>query len=228
MAGLAATALVTIALVRGRHTTRLGLMAVLVIVPSVVELVLSARRPIFTTQTMIWTSIPFSVLVTAGILALRQRVLVLTAAGAMVVFSAVGILGVHRFAGKEDWRAAAGYLAQRAGDGDLVLFSAGWAQLPFDHYSTRVSGPALVRHGLPVDMFERGILEPKMTAADVPRLESLAAERESFWVVYSHDWYTDPAGIAPASLERRWRPVEVREFPGIRLIEYSVLPGAPE
>jgi mannosyltransferase len=227
-AALAAAVLVGIGLARGRRDGGLILMLVLVVVPPAIELLVSLRRPIFFTQTIVWTSVPFSILFAAGILSLRGRALTLVAAAAVVLFNGMGILGVHRFAGKEDWRAATGYVAQRATGSELILFSAGWSQLPFDHYYVRQDGPALVRHGLPADMFDRGILEPKMSTADVSRLEALTADRDSVWVVYSHDWYTDPSGIVPASLGARWRQADARTFPGIHVVHYALSPASPK
>jgi 4-amino-4-deoxy-L-arabinose transferase-like glycosyltransferase len=223
VAGVAATFLVGLGVLRGRRTPGIVMMAVLLAVPPVVELLVSLRRPIFYTQTMIWTSIPFSVLAAAGLLAIRRPALRLTAGALVVLYSTLGIVGVHEYPGKEDWRSATAYVAARAGYQELVLFSAGWSQLPFDHYYAHQGGPPLVRDGLPADLFDRHVLEPKMTPADVPRLETLAAQRTSFWVVYSHDWYTDATGIVPAAL-RGWTRVDGHDFPGIRVVRYASLP----
>jgi len=49
---------------------------------------------------------------------------------------------------------------------------------------------------VPVDLFDRGVLEPKMAASDLSRLRALIQGRERVWLVYSHDWYTDPPALA--------------------------------
>jgi 4-amino-4-deoxy-L-arabinose transferase-like glycosyltransferase len=223
VAGVAAALLVGLGVLRGRHTPGIAMMAVLLMIPPAVELLVSLRRPVFYTQTMIWTSIPFSVLAAAGLLAIRPSALRLAAGALVAVYSALGIVGVHEFPGKEDWRSATAYVAARAGYQELVLFSAGWSQLPFDHYYPHQGGPPLVRDGLPADLFDRHVLEPKMTPADVPRLETLVAQHNSFWVVYSHDWYTDATEIVPAAL-RGWTRVDGHDFPGIRVVRYASPP----
>jgi len=40
-----------------------------------------------------------------------------------------------------------------------------------------------------------------MAASDLPRLRALVQGRERVWLVYSHDWYTDPEGLIPWVLE---------------------------
>jgi hypothetical protein len=78
----------------------------------------------------------------------------------------------------------------------------------------------VTEHGVPVDMFDRGILEPKMAESDLPRLRALVQGRQRAWLVYSHNWYTDPQGLIPLALEEdlalagQWRfyGLEVRFY----------------
>jgi hypothetical protein len=197
------------------------MLVVLLVAPAAGEYLISFRTPIFFTQTLVWTFVPLSVLLAAGILRLRLRPLTVLTASVALAISAIGVHGYHRYTGKEDWRGAVTYLAPRVGRQELILFSAGWAQLPFDYYLKQSGGPALVRHGLPADMFERHVLEPKMTSEDLPRLDHLLAGRSTVWVIYSHNWYTDPRGLVPSHLNARFEEVSVREFPGIEMIRYA-------
>jgi len=93
-------------------------------------------------------------------------------------------------------------------------------QLPFHYYFRHYDQDAALR-GLPVDLFDRGVLEPKMTEADLPYLRNLLAEQESVWLVYSHDWYTDPEGIIPRELAQQMRLVERREFVGLQVMRFE-------
>ena len=70
------------------------------------------------------------------------------------------------------------------------------------------------KHGLPLDLFESGILEPKMTENDVPGLISLIRGHDRVWLVYSHDDYTDPDGLIPQTLASQMKLVREREFYG--------------
>ena len=79
-----------------------------------------------------------------------------------------------------------------------------------------------MKHGVPVDLFDRGVLEPEMTRQDLGRLNDLIAGRRRVWLIYSHAWYTDPEGLVPEALSsvmelrRRWAPegVEVYLYEG--------------
>jgi hypothetical protein len=107
-------------------------------------------------------------------------------------------------------------VAERVDPGDLILFNATWMQIPFDYYFHRLSDAPVVEHGAPVDLFDRGVLEPKMAESDLPRLRSLIDGHGRVWLVYSHNWYTDPDGLIPLALEEkldlqaRWELDEVQ------------------
>lgn len=120
---------------------------------------------------------------------------------------------------KEDWAEAAAYVAEQIEPGEMVLFNATWVQLPFQYYFRHYDQDAPLR-GLPVDLFDRGVLEPKMTAADLPYMRNLLADQQSVWLVYSHDWYTDPEGIIPRELEQQMRLVDQREFVGLQVMRF--------
>ncbi|HET9224254.1 MAG TPA: hypothetical protein VFO07_17205, partial [Roseiflexaceae bacterium] len=203
-----------------RRPAVLLLLLLLLLVPFAGSLLVSLRRPIFYTRTLIWTSIPFYVLVAAGLLQLRWRPLVGVAVLLLVLLNAGSLWGYYRYYEPEDWRGVAGYVAAEAQPGDLLLFNAGWMQIPFDYYYRRVGAP-LEEHGLPADLFDRGILEPKMTRSDIPRLDELVAGHGRVWLMYSHDWYTDPQRIIPAHLSSTLRQISNRDFRGIKVYLYG-------
>jgi hypothetical protein len=203
-----------------RRRALLALLLLLIVVPFAAELLVSLRRPIYYTRTLLWASIPFYVLLAAGLLQLRLRPLIAAATLALVLLNGASLVNYYRNFEPEGWREAAGWLAPQVRDGDIMLFNAGWTQIPFDYYYRQV-GPPTEQRGLPADLFDRGILEPKMTPADLERLGQLIAGRERVWLVYSHDWYTDPQGIIPhylgATLENRGE----REFNGLKIFRYE-------
>ena len=96
-----------------------------------------------------------------------------------------------------------------------------WGQIPFDYYfRDRYNGP-VTAHGVPVDLFDRGVLEPEMTEDDLPRLRALIRGRERVWLVYSHDWYTDPQGLVPAALGEEMALLRRWEFQGVEILLYG-------
>ena len=146
--------------------------------------------------------------------------------GGLALLLAVNGLALHTYFTyfeKEDWAEAAAYVADEIEPGEIILFNATWVQLPFDYYFRHYGQDTPLR-GLPVDLFDRGVLEPKMTEADLPYMRNLLAEQESVWLVYSHDWYTDPEGIIPRELEQQMMLVEQREFVGLQVMRFERKP----
>jgi hypothetical protein len=186
-------------------------------VPFLGELIVSIHRPIFYGRTLIWITIPLFLLLAAGIAQLRFRLL---------VFVVLGILGTnylfsagdyYRFMQKEDWSTAAGYVANFAQKDDLVLFNSNFVEIPFDYYFKAYEKQyslQVVKQGVPLDLFDSGILEPKMTTSDIPRLTSLLRGHNRVWLVYSHDSYTDPMGLIPQTLASQMKLIRKRDFYG--------------
>jgi len=122
---------------------------------------------------------------------------------------------------KEEWDVAAAYVADRVEEEDLLLFNGTWVQIPFDYYFRRYD-LRVAEHGAPVDLFDRGVLEPKMAASDLPRLHDLISGRERVWLVYSHNWYTDPENLIPSALAQELRLLDRRQFNGLEVRLYGI------
>ena len=200
-----------------KSISRFLLLAALFAIPFLGELLVSLRRPIFYDKTLIWLTIPLLLLLAAGIAHLRFRFLMLIALGVFGTTNLFAGADYYRFMQKEDWHTAAGYVANFAQEDDLVLFNAAWVQIPFDYYFKTYENLYAIqveKRGIPEDMFESGILEPKMTDSDIPGLTALLHGRERVWLVYSHDWYTDPAKLIPQTLASTMTLTRQRYFNG--------------
>ncbi|SHK74380.1 Dolichyl-phosphate-mannose-protein mannosyltransferase [Pseudonocardia thermophila] len=218
---LAAVGLAVAGCLRLRGRPEALLLLALFAGPLLLELLASIRRPIFYSQTLIWTSVPLIVLAAVALSRIRRRALVAAATAALLVLNTVSLVSYYRAGSTEDWEGAALYLAEAAEPGDLVLFNAGWTRIPFDFYYTGV-GPRIDEHGVPAELFERGVLEPRMTQADVPRIDELLRGHRRVWLVYSHDWYTDPDGIVGRHLDSVLERVAEQRFTAIVLREYAL------
>jgi mannosyltransferase len=192
-------------------------LAALVAVPFLGELIVSIRRPIFYDRTLIWTTIPLFLILAAGIVQLRFRPLMILVLGGLGIICLLSAGDYYRFFQKEDWSTAAGYVANFAEKDDLVLFNSNFVEIPFDYYFKPYEEQysiQVARHGVPLDLFDSGILEPKMTANDIPGLISLLRGHNRVWLVYSHDSYTDPMGLIPETLASQKKLIRTREFYG--------------
>ncbi|MFN8446033.1 MAG: glycosyltransferase family 39 protein [Caldilineaceae bacterium] len=194
-----------------------GLLAALFVIPFLAELLVSLWRPIFWGRTLIWTTIPLLLILAAGVAQLKFRPLMLLVLGSLVALNLFSIADYYRFFQKEDWRTAAGYVANFAEKDDLVLFNSNFVVIPFDYYFKpfeKQYSLQIVREGVPLDLFESGILEPEMTESDIPSLTSLLREHNRVWLVYSHDSYTDPRGLIPQTFAAQKKLIRQRDFYG--------------
>jgi hypothetical protein len=200
-----------------REISRFLFLAALFAIPFLGELIVSIRRPVFSDRTLIWTTIPLFLVLAAGIAQLRFRFLILVVLGILGTNNLFSAADYYRFMQKEDWSTAAGYVAYFAQKDDLVLFNATWVQIPFDYYFEAYEDQYSIqveKHGVPKDMFDSGVLEPKMTDSDIPRLISLLSGHNRVWLVYSHSWNTDPMGLIPQTLASKMELIQKRDFYG--------------
>jgi len=204
-----------------RRPARVVLLFVLILTPFVGEWLVSLRRPIFYDRTLIWTSLPLYLLLAAGMRQLRYRPYVLAALLMVLTVNGLSLREYYAHFEKEQWDDAAAFVAERVEPDDLILFNATWVQIPFDFYF-RFHNRPVAEHGVPVDLFDRGILEPKMGERDLPRLRALIRGHERVWLVYSHDWYTDPQGLIPPALEEELDLRDRWGFYGLQVRLYGV------
>jgi hypothetical protein len=192
-------------------------LAVLFAIPFLGELIVSIRRPIFLDRTLIWITIPMFLVLAAGIAQFRFRLLMIVVLGILGTNSLFSAGDYYRFMQKEDWSTAAGYVALFAEKDDLVLFNSNFVVIPFDYYFKPYEKQYSIqveKQGVPADLFDDGILEPKMTDSDIPKLISLLRGHNRVWLVYSHNSYTDPMGLIPRTLASKMKLIRTRDFYG--------------
>jgi hypothetical protein len=199
-------------------------LAALFAVPFLGELLVSIRRPIFYPRTLIWITIPLFLLLAAGIVQLRFRFLMIVVLGILGTNYLFSAGDYYRFVQKEDWSTAAGYVARFAEKDDLVLFNSNFVVIPFDYYFKPFEDKYAIqveKLGVPQDLYNTGILEPKMTDGDVPGLISSLSGHDRVWLVYSHNDYTDPRGLIRQTLASQLKLTRTRDFYGGKVELYE-------
>jgi hypothetical protein len=192
-------------------------LAALFAIPFLGELIVSIRRPIFIDRTLIWTMIPLYLVLAAGVAQLKFRPLMILMLVSLCAINLSSAADYYRFYQKEDWYSAAGFVAYFAEKDDLVLFNSNFVVIPFNYYFRNYEKEyrlKVEKQGVPLDLFDSGMLEPEMTANDVPRLISLLQGHNRVWLVYSHDSYTDPMGLIPETLASQKKLTRTRDFNG--------------
>ncbi|HSQ16643.1 MAG TPA: hypothetical protein VLM83_03005, partial [Anaerolineales bacterium] len=96
-------------------------------------------------------------------------------------------------------------------------FNSNFVVIPFDYYFEEFEEYyrlQVEKQGVPLDLFEDGILEPIMMQDDIAGLIALVSGHHRVWLVYSHDSYTDPLGLIPQTLASQMRLSRQRDFYG--------------
>lgn len=192
-------------------------LAALFGVPFVGELTVRMPQPVLNDLNLVWVTIPLFLLLAAGIAQLKFRLLQIAAVLALTTIYLFSTADYFRFFQKEDWSTPAGYVALFAEEGDLVLFNANSAQIPFDYYFKAYEGQYSIqveKLGLPFDLGASGILNPRMTADDLPGLIALLDEYKRIWLVYGRESDTDPMGLIPQTLAAHMELTRQRDFYG--------------
>lgn len=202
-------------IIYGRHNPRsLALLLLISFVPIGTQLLISLKHSILAAQTLIWASVPYIVLIALGISSIKSKwVFALT----IVLISALNSASLYKYYTefeKERWDLAAEYVAQNSDirepqsndKEDLVLFSSALGQIPFEYYFDKYD-LMLEKHGLPKDYSER-----KMALEDVPALENLLRNHKRIWLIYGHEWFTDPERLSRATLEKNYCLVLKKNF----------------
>ena len=198
----------------------IAFLAVLFLTPIIGEWLVSLRRPIFSDRTLIWATLPLYLLLAAGIAQLRYRPTILVAVVILVAANLLSLRQYYSFFDKEEWDKAAAYVGERVEADDMLLFNATWVQIPFDYYFRYQNRP-VTKHGAPVDLFDRGTLEPKMAESDLPRLRELISDQQRVWLIYSHNWYTDPNNLIPTALSQDLKLLDQHQFNGLEVRLYG-------
>lgn len=243
MAGLALLGLIRLR----QYPVPLGFLLSGMLVPVLLALGANLIQPLWHERSLNWVSLFFYVLVAAGIAGgsaepkqavarrgidrlWRQQMVPGIQALVILGLTLLQVWGLSEYyqdGEREGWRDAAAYVAGSAQEGDAIVFHANWVQLPFMYHYAQLAAteqaeiPALKEIPVPEPVFTGTTAEPRMTRAQVPALKAQLEPGARTWLVYSHDWYTDPDGLVPATLVASQTQVAAEEFRKIRILLYA-------
>ena len=124
--------------IRLLNTDKIFLLLVWLLTPIILPFIIyRLSTPIYFTKYTIVASLAFYLLVSKGISNIHYKYLKIIIVSVIIVFSMIYIWKYYTKINKEQWRDVAYYINTDANDGDLILFNAGYTQLPFNYYSKR-------------------------------------------------------------------------------------------
>lgn len=183
------------------------------VIPLVAFLWINARRPAFNPKYMAVITPALWLAAASGIISLgRWRTwLVIPALIPILLLAGLGWRYVWNEAVlREDWRTAAGYVAEHATAADQVLVHLHYARVPFEYYydgQAEVVAPLGSRPPAPEDLDE--LLSP-YSQADV------------LWLVQAQEHYTDPQHVIERWFAERG-PIVTEQYPtGMSIKAYAL------
>jgi mannosyltransferase len=191
-------------------------------------LISAAWRPVFYPKVLVWITTPYYALVAVAITDLRIRPVVRAAivAGLLAVV-VLGLAAVYWTQPEyEAWKPTAQYVAESARPDDIILFNDSYVQLPFDYYFHR-HRVSVVEQGVPTTFGATAVDEPMMTPTDIPALRRLTSQYRRLWLVYSHDWYTDPHHLILNTLDQSAQLIRTQSFPSQEPIKIMLYESQP-
>ncbi len=201
-------ALFIIGVISTRHNIQTLMFLLLIFfVPIGAEFLISLKWPILATQTLIWASVPYYVLIAKGIVGLKNRWAVAMGVILLIIFSSSALYKYYTGFEKEHWDLAARYVAENLDKDDLLLFNSGFGQIPFDYYFDRYDKLNTEEHGIPQDLSEK-----RMSLENLPELEKSIHGRKRVWLIYSHEEFTDPQRLSKTVLEKSHCLSNQRDF----------------
>ncbi len=194
-------------IIYGRHNPRsLVLLLLISFVPIGTQLLISLKHSILAAQTLIWASVPYIVLIALGISSIKSKWIFALTIVLITVLNSASLYKYYAEFKKERWDLAAEYVAQNSDKEDLILFSSALGQIPFEYYFDRYN-LMLEKHGLPTNFSER-----KMTIEDAPALGNLLQNHQRVWLIYSHEWFTDPEKLSESTLKKNYCLSKSKDF----------------
>ncbi len=152
---------------------KVGFLLVWLAVPIVVPFIISqVSQPIYVTRYTIVASLALLILVARGISNLPAWHMKLVTIGVVVALTLTQLTAYYTVSRKEQWRDATQYVDSHSRSGDVVLFNANDAMLPFNYYS---------RNG---NLGKKGVSNVDEKNIDA-LMESLVGT-ERVWLVLSH------------------------------------------
>jgi uncharacterized membrane protein len=153
------------------------LLSVWLLIPIVLPFLISqVSASIYWDRSTIVALPAFYLLVAAGIRKIGHKCLKLVIIGAVIIGSLAGVWGSHSTVNKQQWRGIANFIGEKAKKGDLLLFNAGFNELPFDYYSKRTD---LIKKPFPEDASD-------VDEHNIKELEPTVKGYNRVWVILAH------------------------------------------
>jgi mannosyltransferase len=195
-----------------KYAPRRSLPSAWLFLPVIISFALSLRQPIFLLRNLIAASLGYYVLAGRAAWSFDNRRFAMAIIAPLLLMNVASLVYDHTTERKEQWRDAAAYVDSKAAKGQMILFDAGYTEMPFRYYDR--SG--LPGRGYP---FDEALVHQQALGS-----EDLAKTTQGFpgvWLVLSHNTDVDASGAAKSWLDAHYKLKEQRSYQDIQVLFYE-------
>jgi len=214
---------------RQRQPMTAYMLAAFVILPLVFEVLVSVTfRPLLLAKSLMWTALPFYVLIAVGALDL-QKLWMRWAAVSLICLAFLSSDPKAYFGhGDEGWGVIADLIARQATSDDAVFFVPNSVEIPFVYYfpKTLKSAPQLIPLPAPFpavgldNPYPAGQMgEPALTAQDVTKALTTAKAFSTIWLITRRVEF-DPGDHLVMGLSRQRSSIKTWAFLGVTVYRF--------
>ncbi|WP_392535996.1 glycosyltransferase family 39 protein [Nostoc sp. C117] len=196
-----------------RHQpTKSGLTVTLSIGTILLGFLISFKRSIFITKIFLWTTIPFFVLVAAGILYFRKRSLIAISIAILIIIQLFFTSKYYKYSKKEPWNEVGFYVQSLVQPKDTILLFPSTIDSAFQYYFHSPKRE-VTQYGLRRWSFNIPRL-PSTKVTEIKRSELLnIVQRFSrIWLVVRNREFEDPQNLAISDIDQKMTQLSQKSF----------------
>ncbi|BAY27345.1 hypothetical protein NIES2100_71680 [Calothrix sp. NIES-2100] len=171
---------------------------------------ISLWRPIFITRIFLWTTIPSFVLIAAGVLSFRKKLLIAISLATLLSIQMINTGQYYQYAHKEPWNLVASYIQSSIKSGDTVVLYPTLIEMPFNYYFP--ASQQINQYGLLSTILnERIFIDTQLPKISNNELFN-NHKFQRIWLVMRNRLRVDPKDSLISNMRQKMTQVEKRNF----------------
>jgi|GEM_PF-5549145 len=196
-----------------RHQpTKSGLTVTLSIGTILLGFLISLKRSIFITRIFLWTTIPFFLLVAAGLLYFRKKSLIAISLTVLIIIQLYSTGKYYAYSKKEPWNQVGFYVQSLVKPNDMILLFPSTIDAPFQYYFQSPENQ-ITQYGLRRWSFNIPRL-PSTKVTEIKRSEllNIAQRFRRVWLVARNREFEDPQNLTISDISQNMTKLTQQSF----------------
>lgn len=179
----------------------------------ILAFLISLWRPIFIIRIFIWTIVPSFILIAAGVLSLRKKVLIFISLAGLLFLQSINTGQYYQSFQKEAWNSVASYLQSSLKSDDMIVLYPTVIELPL-HYYFQPSQP-VNQYGLKSFISNKqSFIDTRLPKITKNELSNNNYQFNHLWLIIRKRERVDPNNLLISDINKKMTQVEKRNFAG--------------